>query len=102
MLGAGSPLLPALPALPADHAVLPQKVRVVKIEWGHATAGRREAPDPSGMPRGCGSSAGERGCQFLGTSAPRVGVFPLGGGQRVTSPRLAGLGRGWPGRDWLI
>lgn len=59
--GAGSPLLPMLPALPvlsADQALLPQKVRVVKIEQGHGMAGRWEAPDPPGRPRGQGREQG--------------------------------------------
>lgn len=84
---AGTGRLPPL-LLPADHAVLPRKVSVVKIERGHGTAGGREAPDPAGTHRGRGSSEGTLffggtlffwgGHCFLGTSAPGVGVFPVG------------------------
>lgn len=54
----GGPAPPLCLLLPADHAVLPRKVRVVKIERGHGMAGGHEAPDPSGTQRGRGSSEG--------------------------------------------
>lgn len=72
--GRGAPPLCLL--LPADRAVLPRKVRLVKIERGHGMAGGREAPDPSGTQRGRGSSEGTVfwGPQPRGLACSRWGV----------------------------
>lgn len=56
--------------------------------------GRREAPDPAGMSRGCGSSAEERGTPVFGDPSPQGWEVPSGGVSGRHRPGWQGQGEG--------